>query len=91
MTMTDQIYSLDDIELDLGPLPLGPVIGGEVLMGDPVLDVLDPGTERSLTTSADRVAGRCAARRRRRARRRWVAGLRPARGTAATCSAAPTS
>ena len=50
MTVADTVYSLDDIERELGRIPRGPVIGGDVLDGDPVLDVIDPGTEHSLAT-----------------------------------------
>ena len=50
MTIHDSLDSLDEVEAVLGPIPRGPVIGGEVLTGLSTFDVVDPGTERSLAT-----------------------------------------
>ena len=41
--------SFDDIQRALGPIPLGPVVGGKPLDGDGLIPVVDPATEEVIT------------------------------------------
>lgn len=47
------LNSLKEIQLALGPIPLGPVVGGKPLDGDGVIAVVDPATEEVITEIAD--------------------------------------
>src|SRR6266508_4255430 len=44
--------TLDEIEKVIGPIPRGPIIGGEPLLGGTTEEVIDPATERPLTEIA---------------------------------------
>ena len=45
--------SFDEIVQSLGPIPLGPVVGGKLSDGDGVIDVVDPATEETITQIAN--------------------------------------
>ncbi len=45
--------NLHEIQRALGPIPLGPVVGGKPLDGDGVIPVVDPATEEVITESAN--------------------------------------
>ncbi|MFB9315589.1 NAD-dependent succinate-semialdehyde dehydrogenase [Nocardioides plantarum] len=45
--------TLHDLEQVLGPIPLGPWVGGELRAGDGTIVVIDPATEEPLTEIAD--------------------------------------
>ena len=45
--------NFDEIQRALGPIPLGPVVGGKPLDGDGVIPVVDPATEEVITEIAD--------------------------------------
>src|SRR6266545_702298 len=44
--------TLDEIEKVIGPIPRGPIIGGEPVLGGTTEEVIDPATERPLTEIA---------------------------------------
>ena len=45
--------SFEEIQRALGPIPLGPVVGGKPLDGDGMISVVDPATEEVITEIAD--------------------------------------
>jgi succinate-semialdehyde dehydrogenase / glutarate-semialdehyde dehydrogenase len=45
--------NFDEIQRVLGPIPLGPVVGGKPLDGDGVIPVVDPATEEVITEIAN--------------------------------------
>ena len=45
--------SFDEVQRALGPIPLGPVVGGKPLDGDGVIPVVDPATEEVITEVAN--------------------------------------
>src|SRR5918997_2524517 len=45
--------SFDDIQRALGPIPLGPVVGGKPLDGEGVIPVVDPSTEEVIAEVAN--------------------------------------
>src|SRR5687767_4509642 len=45
--------SFEEIQRALGPIPLGPVVGGKPLDGDGVISVVDPATEEVITQIAN--------------------------------------
>ena len=45
--------NFDEIRRVLGPLPLGPVVGGKPLDGDGMISVVDPATEEVITEIAN--------------------------------------
>jgi len=45
--------NFDEIQRALGPIPLGPIVGGKPLDGDGVIPLVDPATEEVITEIAD--------------------------------------
>ena len=45
--------SFDEVQRALGPIPLGPVVGGKPLDGDGVIPVVDPATEEVIAEIAN--------------------------------------
>jgi hypothetical protein len=83
--------NFDEIKRALGPIPLGPVVGGKPLDGDGVISVVDPATEEVITEIANGTVAEAMTAVGWHTRRR-TPGPRSAPGRAArTCAARSTS